>query len=97
MRRIAISCRRTLDGRAREIYETSYSARGLYARLVEDAAINPDTMDERRGGWGRLLSLFRLIHKGHLSHFVQARGGKLFDPEQFPFLEGRAARPRRQA
>ncbi len=79
-----------LDGRAREIYETSYSARGLYARLVEDAAINPDTMDERRGGWGRLLSLFRLIHKGHPSHFIQARGGKLFDPDQFPFLEGRA-------
>jgi hypothetical protein len=80
-----------LDGRAREIYETSYSARGLYARLVEDAAINPDTMDERRGGWGRLLSLFRLIHGGHKSHFVQARGGKLFDPDAFAFLEGRAA------
>ena len=47
-------------------------------------------MDERRGGWGQLLALFRLIHKGHPSHFVQARGGKLFDPEQFPFLEGRA-------
>jgi N-6 DNA Methylase len=77
------------DGRAREIYETSYSARGLYARLVEDAAINPDTMDERRGGWGRLLSLFRLIHKGHPSHFVQARGGKLFNQDEFPFLEGR--------
>jgi len=41
------------DGRAREIYETSYSVRGLYATLVEDAALNPDTMDERRGGWGR--------------------------------------------
>ena len=79
-----------LDGRAREIYETSYSARGLYARLVEDAAVNPDTMDERRGAWGRMLSLFRLIHKGHKSHFVQARGGKLFDPDAFPFLEGRA-------
>jgi hypothetical protein len=79
-----------LDGRAREIYETSYSARGLYARLLEDAAINPDTMDERRGAWGRVLSLFRLIQKGHKSHFVQARGGKLFDPDAFPFLEGRA-------
>ena len=79
-----------LDGRAREIYETSYSVRGLYARLVEDAAVNPDTMDERRGAWGRMLSLFRLIHKGHQSHFVQARGGKLFDPDAFPFLEGRA-------
>jgi hypothetical protein len=80
------------DGRAREIYETSYSVRGLYATLVEDAALNPDTMDERRGGWGRLLTLFRLIHKGHKTHFVQARGGKLFDPDEFPFLEGRATK-----
>jgi hypothetical protein len=81
-----------MDGRAREIYETSYSVRGLYATLVEDAALNPDTMDERRGGWGRLLALFRLIHKGHRTHFVQARGGKLFDPDEFPFLEGRAVK-----
>lgn len=77
-------------GRAREIYETSYSVRGLYARLIEDAALNPDTMDERRGGWGRLLALFRLVHGGHPTGFVQARGGKLFDPDEFPFLEGRA-------
>ena len=80
------------DARAREIYETSYSVRGLYAKLVEDAALNPDTMDERRGGWGGLLALFRLIHKGHKTHFVQARGGKLFDPDEFPFLEGRATK-----
>ncbi|MFI5023820.1 MAG: Eco57I restriction-modification methylase domain-containing protein [Alphaproteobacteria bacterium] len=80
------------DGRAREIYETGYSVRGLYAKLVEDAALNPDTMDERRGGWGSLLALFRLIHKGHRTHFIQARGGKLFDPDEFPFLEGRTAR-----
>lgn len=77
--------------RAREVYEISYSVRGLYAKLTEDATLNPDTMDERRGGWGGLLALFRMIHKGHRSGFVQARGGKLFDPEEFPFLEGRAA------
>ena len=78
--------------RAREIYETSYSVRGLYAKLTEDATLNPDTMDERRGGWGGLLALFRMIHKGHSTGFVQARGGKLFDPDEFPFLEGRAAK-----
>jgi len=78
--------------RAREIYETSYSVRGLYARLTEDATLNPDTMDERRGGWGGLLALFRMIHKGHRTGFVQGRGGKLFDPDEFPFLEGRAAK-----
>lgn len=82
---------------AKDVYEKSYSLRGLYAKLVEDAALHPDTMDERRGAWGRLLALFRLIHGGHRSHFVQARGGKLFDPDAFPFIEGRknlAGRPR---
>jgi N-6 DNA Methylase len=80
------------DARAREIYETSYSVRGLYAKLTEDATLNPDTMDERRGGWGGILALFRMIHQGHHTGFVQARGGKLFDPDEFPFLEGRAAK-----
>jgi hypothetical protein len=80
------------SARAREIYENSYSVRGLYARLVQDAALNPDTMDERYGGYGRLLALFRLIHSGHRSHFIQARGGKLFDPDEFLFLEGRRSR-----
>lgn len=79
------------DGRSRALYDNGYSVRGLYAKLAEDVALNPDTMDERRGGWGRLLALFRLIHAGHPSQIVQARGGKLFDPDVFPFLEGRAA------
>jgi hypothetical protein len=90
MPRIAISCLRAPTGARGRSTRPAISVRGLYARLSEDAALNPDTMDERRGGWGRLLALFRLIHKGHRSHFVQARGGKLFDPDQFPFLEGRA-------
>src|SRR5260370_273341 len=38
------------DGRAREIYETSYSVRRLYATLVDDAALHPDPTDERPGG-----------------------------------------------
>lgn len=77
------------DGRSRALYDNGYSVRGLYAKLSEDAALNPDTMDERRGGWGRLLALFRLIHGGHSSNLIQARGGKLFDPDVFLFLEGR--------
>jgi hypothetical protein len=85
----AASC--CTDERARELYESGYSVRSLFGRLTEDGALNPDTMDERRGAWGRLLALFRLIHKGHGSHFVQDRGGKLFDPDAFPFLEGRDA------
>jgi hypothetical protein len=78
------------DQRARTLYEQSYSLRGLYARLVEDAALNPDTMEDRRGGWGRLLALFRMIHGGHPTGFLKSRGGKLFNPDAYLFLEGRA-------
>jgi hypothetical protein len=79
------------DARARTLYDDGYSVRGLFGQLYEDAALNPDTMEERYGGWGRLLALFRLLHGGHASGFVNARGGKLFDPNAFPFLEGREA------
>jgi hypothetical protein len=80
------------SGEPVEIYEEGYSVRGLYARLAEDRALHPDTMDERVGGWGRLLTLFRLVHAAHPSGWITARGGKLFDPDAFPFLEGRDGR-----
>ncbi|HJP67492.1 MAG TPA: DNA methyltransferase [Sphingomicrobium sp.] len=74
-----------------ELYEQGYSVRGLFARLENDAALNPDTMDERRGAWGQLLALFRLIDRGHPSGFMQARGGKLFAEGVFPFLMGKSS------
>ncbi|MGT2486058.1 hypothetical protein ACU4GA_08965 [Methylobacterium oryzae CBMB20] len=77
------------EARAREIYERNYSLRGLYGRLSEDASLHPDTMDERRGAWGQLVALFRLVHGGY-PDFVRRRGGKLFDPAVYPFLEGGA-------
>ncbi len=78
------------DGRSRALYQQGYSVRGLFAKLLEDEARYPDTMNERVGGWGRLIALFRLVHGGHKSGWIKGRGGKLFDPKTFPFLEGRA-------
>ncbi len=83
------------DPSLKQLWENGYSIKTLYARLLVDEALNPGTMDERRGGWGQLLAVFRLIHGGH-PHWVTGRGGKLFDPDGFPFLEGRekgSARP----
>ncbi len=77
------------DTQARALYDENYSVRGLFAKLVGDAALNPDTMDERLGAWGRLIALFRLVHKGDTSNWIKGRGGKLFDSDAFPFLEGR--------
>lgn len=79
------------EGPMRRLYDDNYSVRSLLAQLRADAAAHADTMGERVGAWGRLLALFRLIHEGHPSGWIQARGGKLFDPDAFPFLEGRGS------
>lgn len=79
------------DAAARDLYEANYGVRGLFARLSDDAGRHPDTMDERRGAWGQLLALFRTVHRGDGSGWIVGRGGKLFDPEVFPFLLGRFA------
>ena len=78
------------DPQLRALWESGYSIKTLYARLLADDALNPDTMDQRRGGWGQLLAVFRLVHDGH-PDWVARRGGKLFDPDVFAFLEGREA------
>jgi hypothetical protein len=79
------------DPAARDFYDQGYGVRTLHARLLEDAARHPDTMDERRGAWGRLLALFQLVHAGDGTGWIRARGGKLFDPAEFPFLQGQAS------
>jgi hypothetical protein len=76
------------DPQLKTLWEGAYSIKTLYSKLLTDEALNLDTMDERRGGWGQLLGVFRIIHEGH-GDWVARRGGKLFDPDVFPFLEGR--------
>ncbi|MEH1867402.1 MAG: DNA methyltransferase [Nostoc sp.] len=73
------------------VYTRYYSVNGLYERLREDAGNYPDTMDQRYGAWAWLLSLFRLVYDGggHADLYLPARHGQLFDPDEYPFLEGR--------
>ena len=73
------------------VYQQHYSLGGLFARLRADSAAWPDTMDQRFGAWAQLLSLFRLIYGGggHAGLSFVARKGTLFEPDRFPFLEGR--------
>ena len=68
-----------------------YSLAGLYERLREDDARNPDTMYQRFGAWAQLLVLFRMVHDGAYAGeaTMPARHGVLFDPDRYPFLEGR--------
>jgi hypothetical protein len=73
-------------------YEQNYGLRGLFKKLRDDAARHgDDLMDRRYGAWPRLLALFRLIHAGggRDGFRFTTRKGRLFDPDRFPFLEGR--------
>ena len=74
-----------------ETYLSAYSLAGLHQRLREDAALHPDTMDQRYGAYAQLLALFRMIHDGARSGAMKLppRHGALFDPERYRFLEGR--------
>ncbi len=75
-----------------EVWTRSYSIPGLFARLRADAGRHPDTMDQRYGAWAGLLSLFRLMFTGggHGQGLrLPTRHGKLFNPDAYPFLEGR--------
>ena len=80
------------------VYQSSYALTGLFAELREDAARHPDTMDQRFGAWARVLVLFRLVHDGasHGGLRMPPRYGRLFDPDVYPFLEGRPHRSLRQ-
>ena len=83
---------------ASNVYQFHYSVSGLFERLREDQARNPDTMDGRFGAWAQLLVLFRLIHDGasHGDLTFPKRHGRLFDPDVYPFLEGRGYGSHRQ-
>ena len=81
-----------------EVYQKYYSVIGLFERLREDAGRDTDTMDHRFGAWAQLLTLFRLIYDGgrHGEMKLLPRKGYLFDPDRYPFLEGRPKGSMRQ-
>ena len=74
-----------------ETFLRYYSVVGLHKRLREDSALHQDTMDQRYGAWARLIALFRMVHDGASAEgmHLPPRHGVLFDPDRFPFLEGR--------
>ena len=72
-----------------EDFRTHYGLAALFERLREDATVHEDTMDQRYGAWAQLLMLFRMVHDGVPDLKLVARKGSLFDPDAFPFLEGR--------
>jgi len=75
------------------VYDECYAVSTLRGRLAEEADRHgPEVLDRRHDAWARLLAVFRAVHGGidHESLRMPALGGSLFDPDRFPFLEGRS-------
>ena len=76
-----------------ETFLGGYSLATLYERLREDAALYPDTMDQRYGACAQILVLSRMVHDGARcgAMSLPPRHGALFDPDRYRFLEGRGS------
>jgi len=75
------------------LYDASYAVSTLRAQLRATADRDgEEVLERRRDAWGRLLATFRAVYGGvrHDRLELPAYGGALFDPDRFPFLEGRA-------
>ena len=71
-----------------ERYEANYALSTLRMQL---RAESEEILERRWDAWSRLLAIFRAVFGGieHENLRLPALGGSLFDPDRFPFLEGR--------
>lgn len=72
-----------------ERYEANYALSTLRMQLRKESE---EILERRWDAWSRLLAIFRAVFGGieHEDLRLPALGGSLFDPDRFPFLEGRA-------
>jgi Eco57I restriction-modification methylase/restriction-modification enzyme MmeI-like protein len=74
------------------LYAETLAASTLRAQLQERADRDTeDSLERSTAAWHRVLALFRAVHGGieHDALRLLAYGGGLFDPDRYPFLEGR--------
>jgi hypothetical protein len=76
------------------LYDQNYALSTLSELLRERADQHGEEILERHhDAWCRLLATFRAVHGGveHEGMRLPPYGGNLFDPDRYPFLEGRSA------
>lgn len=95
MRLVFLFCaeeRELIPSKPFPVYEQNYSVSTISKQLRELADQHGEELLERRyDAWPRLLAAFRAVYGGlkHDDVHIPAYGGKLFNPDRFPFLEGR--------
>lgn len=74
------------------LYDQYYAVSTLQKLLREQADQHgEEVLGLRHDAWSRLLAVFRLVYGGveYADLRLPAYGGHLFDPDRYPFLEGR--------
>lgn len=74
------------------VYDQNYSVSGMIQQLEEmEQTSGGEILEQKKDAWSRLLATFRLVYAGSAHDRMRqpAYGGSLFDPDRFPFLEGR--------
>ena len=95
MRLVFLFCaeeRELIPSKPFPVYELNYSVSTISKQLRELADQHDEALLERRyDAWPRLLAAFRAVYGGlqHDDVHIPAYGGSLFNPDRFPFLEGR--------
>lgn len=72
------------------LYDFSYSVSKLFDQLEDDRSRHGEGVGDRRAAaWPRLIATFRAVHGGsqHDAMRIPPYGGRLFDPDRFPWLE----------
>jgi hypothetical protein len=75
-----------------DTYADAYAISPLAGQLHERASdAGEDTLERSTTAWHRMLATFRAVHRGarHDQLTLPGYGGSLFDPDRFPWLEGR--------
>lgn len=76
------------------LYADNYAVTTLREQLAKVASdYGEEVLERRYDAWSRLLAVFRAVYRGirHERLNLPPYGGSLFDPEKYPFLEGRKA------
>ncbi|MCX6082046.1 MAG: endonuclease domain-containing protein [Chloroflexi bacterium] len=70
------------------LYAENYAVSTLYAQLD---VTEEEVLERRFDAWSRLLAAFRAVYGGifHDRLNLLPYGGSMFDPDKYPFLEGR--------
>ncbi len=75
------------------LYSAQYAISTLRGDLEDSGRFGGERLEQQSSAWHRILATTRVVHGGvnHELLRINPYGGRLFDPDRYPFLEGRSA------